>query len=134
MFVFYSCHLHKSIPDFSNSKIVNGEYTSSEYTLVVYAAIGCGYSQAAIKKLQKFDGCKDFQLIVIENDSMELINEHQKEYFTKATFYSNEEGKIKFKNFFPQYFLYKDGNLIWRKKGYVKEAKTILNAKMKCID
>jgi hypothetical protein len=130
--LFYSCRVHKSIPDFNHLKAVNGKYSGSEYTLVLYAAIGCGYSQAAIKKLQTFEGCNDFQLIVIEDDAMELINEHQKEYFTKTIFYSNEDGKMKFRNFFPQYFLYKDGALIWRKKGYVKNAKKILHTQMKC--
>ncbi len=131
-FLFCSCHTHKSIPDFNQLKTANGNFAGSEHTLVIYAAIGCGYSQAAIKKLQAYESCKEFQMIVIEDDSLELIKEHQGKYFANTAFYSNEDGKVKFKNFFPQYFLYRNKKLIWKKKGYAKNANTILDAKMEC--
>ncbi len=120
------------MPDFGQMKPVNGSYENSKYTLVLYAAIGCGYSQAAIKKLQGFEGCNEFQIVVVEDDSTSRILEHQEKYFSTAAFYSNEDKNVRFKNLFPQYFLYENGKLIWRKKGYVKQVNTILNDKMKC--
>ena len=130
--IISACIGHKTIPEFGEMTPVNGKYKSSKYTLLLYAAIGCGYSQAAIKKLQDYQSCDEFQIVVVEDDSTSWILEHQEKYFSTASFYSNEAKNVRFKNFFPQYFLYKNGKLIWRKKGYTKQVQTILQDKMNC--
>lgn len=124
--------MHKSIPDFAQHKAVNGNITKAPYTLVIYGAVGCGHTQAAIRDIHNYGGCGDLQVIIVEEDSRNDILEYQNEFFAHSTFYSNEEMQMEFKNFFPQYYLYKGNQLIWNANGYVQNATKVLDQKIIC--
>lgn len=114
----------KKFPKFENKEaLVNPELFSGElskpYQLVVYAALGCGFSAFLIDELADFQHTDFVDVVIIEWDQPEAIRHHMADKLNEYPIWSNAvlKAKMRRKKAFPQYMIYKNQELLYHNLG-----------------
>lgn len=77
LLVFLPALSQDKLPIFTNEALVKSDSSvhlqTGEYTLLVYGAIGCSYSQYLVANLNAFDPCENIEIVIVLNDSKDSI-------------------------------------------------------------
>ncbi|MDR2083908.1 MAG: hypothetical protein LBP67_02810 [Bacteroidales bacterium] len=120
----------KKLPDFSNcEKISEHIVEDTDFTLVMVAGAGCGYSYYGLEQLLQLD--EKLNIIVVNHGTKEQYEEFHSKYADYFTFIDGNDCKYFKSKIFPKYYLYQNDKLIWKQKKYKKNTPEIIKQQLK---
>jgi hypothetical protein len=127
------------LPDFDEAALVSTVSrgsTAKPYTVLVYGAIGCGYSRFLIDNLDQLTQCADnAEVLVLLDNTKEEIGQHMSGHLDSLVIFSNAvlEHRFKKKNgHYPQVFVYHQGKAIMHIMGVKKGMLTRIREQIEC--
>ena len=99
-----------------NSKF--NEVLKKPHTLVVVSSSLCSYCSTSLKNLKELTTFENIEIIIFEYEYSKSY-ENQKKYPDYIFIDANKCNKSKYSDdFFPMFYLYKEGKLIWEREGW----------------
>lgn len=133
------CSQSAGLPEFDEAALVSTVGKGSDgkpYTVLVYGAIGCGYSRYLIDNLNQLTPCSDSaEVLVLLDNSKEEIEQHMAGHLDSLVIFSNTVLGHRFKKkngYYPQVFVFHEGNEIMHIMGVKKGMLTRIRKQIEC--
>jgi hypothetical protein len=124
----------KQLPDFNNCQMIKPSVNlveKPEFVLVLVSKAGCSYSMDALMELSELSNRKNLKIIIYEYGDLATIKYLYKDFFDFFLFIHANKCQFYPNNFSPTLYLYKDGNLKWKKEGWGSRSLKRLTKKIK---
>lgn len=127
------------LPEFDEAALVSTVGKGSDgkpYMVLVYGAVGCGYSRYLIDNLNQLTPCSDSaEVLVLLDNSKEEIEQHMVGHLDSLVIFSNTVLGHRFKKkngYYPQVFVFHEGNEIMHIMGVKKGMLTRIRKQIEC--
>lgn len=113
-------------PDWSRTKAIGALQPDStkRFTILMYGALGCGYSQYLLPHMHRFANCNEANVVVLLDDARSSVLQQRPQLGDSLIVYSNNELSHQFKkdnDIFPQLMVFEGDALRYKVKGIKKE-------------